>query len=159
VRTLYITLVICNTARDQGLGLSPGPVVAQTIPICNLNTIYPTYISSNTRWRVAWPLLAKSFPDPEVTGSTPVNKKVLTIHQVTHGAQRLGHVNKPLATNGHVSKNHSTRPANQHLPRHHLTRYRMVYTAVESIFVLPQTILFSSLFAIFPSLYPIFLIE
>jgi hypothetical protein len=116
--------------RDQGLGLSPDPVAAQTIPICNLNTIYPTYISSNTRWGIGWPLLAKSFPDPEVTESTPVNNKVLTIHQVTRGAQRLGQVNKPLTTNGHVSNNHSTTPTNQHLPRHHLTCHRTVCTAL-----------------------------
>jgi hypothetical protein len=32
---------------------------------------------NNARWRTGWQLLAKSFPYPEVAGSTPANDKLL----------------------------------------------------------------------------------
>jgi hypothetical protein len=95
--TLYIKVtVICYMAHDQGLGLSPGPVSPspsrpKPYPYANSNTMYTTYISRNTWWHTGWQLLAKLFPYPEVTGSTPANDKVLTKQQVTHGAHGLGY--------------------------------------------------------------------
>ena len=51
---LYIkATVICYMARDQGLGLSPGPVAAQTLPICKFKyNVYHLHIKKRmvARW-------------------------------------------------------------------------------------------------------------
>jgi hypothetical protein len=86
-------------ARDQGLGLSPSPIAAQTNPYSNSNTICTTYMLSNAQWRAGWQLLAKSFPYPEVAGSTPANDKLLNQTTSDTWRPRIGpRVIIPLAT-------------------------------------------------------------
>ena len=60
-----VALVAYNITHDHGLGLSPGPVHAQTYITTMLNTILCIYITRNMHGHIGWAAFPKDLPYPK----------------------------------------------------------------------------------------------